>query len=89
MIEPMMTYKQWLSNGRRQFLLDHLIAAHGNQCTAAETMDVHRNTLYRMMKEENIRPVHLRAIRANIPFVETTKHAGLVRHIYREGNKNV
>jgi len=74
-----MTYHAWLHNSRRQFIINVLIVANGNQCTAAKMMGIHRNTLKRMMAEDGIDKSIVRKIRFNI--LESSKT--LSRNIYR------
>lgn len=59
----MMTYKQWVIVSKRQYILDLLREAKGNQCKAAEIAQVHRNTLKRFILESGIRKVTIRFIR--------------------------
>jgi hypothetical protein len=68
-----MTYKLWLSRSRRQFLIDTLVEAKGNQLAAAEALGVHRNTLFRMLHEDGIGPEVVRAIRRN----QATNHTAV------------
>lgn len=63
----MMTWDRYMHLARRSLTLQHLTAAKGNQLVAAETMGVHRNTLYRFMREDNITAADVRKIRAEAP----------------------
>jgi DNA-binding protein Fis len=38
----------------RQFLSEVLLVCHGNQSRAAETLDVHRNTLRRKLRQHDL-----------------------------------
>lgn len=50
-----MTYDDAYLIFLRQFLIDSLIAAHGNQCQCAADIGVHRNTLQRLIKQCGLR----------------------------------
>jgi Fis family transcriptional regulator len=55
------TYTEAVREFKRRFLLEVLIATRGNQCKAAIVLQVHRNTLSRMMTELQIDPSEVRA----------------------------
>ncbi len=55
------TYTEAVREFKRRFLLEVLIAHRGNQCKAALALQVHRNTLSRMMTELAINPSEVRA----------------------------
>jgi Fis family transcriptional regulator len=55
------TYAEAVREFKRRFLLEVLIANRGNQCKAATVLQVHRNTLSRMMTELQIQPAEVRA----------------------------
>jgi Fis family transcriptional regulator len=55
------TYAEAVREFKRRFLLEVLIANRGNQCKAAIALEVHRNTLSRMMTELQIEPSEVRA----------------------------
>jgi hypothetical protein len=58
---------RWFHTVRRQFVIDVLIENRGNQIAAAESLGIHRNTLYRIMREDQITPKMVREIRFSRP----------------------
>lgn len=58
-------YEEWFSSQRRTYLIEVLTAANFNQCQAAALMEVHRNTVKRMLLDENITPSVIREMRSN------------------------
>ena len=79
-----MLYSKWLHNTRKHFLLEAIAEAHGNRLLAAERLGIHRNTLFRMLREDGIRPSDIRAIReAQPPTPATVKHSTPSHSIYR------
>ncbi len=55
------TYAEAVREFRKRFLLEVLAAHRGNQCKAAKDLQVHRNTLSRMIAELEIDPAEVRA----------------------------
>ena len=55
------TYAEAVREFRKRFLLEVLAAHRGNQCKAAKDLQVHRNTLSRMVAELAIDPAEVRA----------------------------
>ena len=54
------TYAEAVREFKKRFLLEVLIAHRGNQCKAAKDLQVHRNTLSRMIAELAIDPSEVR-----------------------------
>ena len=54
------TYTEAVREFRKRFLLEVLTRHRGNQCKAAKDLQVHRNTLSRMIAELAIDPAELR-----------------------------
>ena len=55
------TYAEAVREFKKRFLLEVLMAHRGNQCKAAKDLQVHRNTLSRMVAELEIDPADVRA----------------------------
>ncbi len=55
------TYSEAVREFKKRFLLEVLQAHRGNQCKAAQDLQVHRNTLSRMIAELEIDPADMRA----------------------------
>ncbi len=55
------TYAEAVREFKRRFLLQVLTRHKGNQCKAAEDLQIHRNTLSRMIAELGIDPAETRA----------------------------
>ena len=55
------TYAEAVREFKKRFLLEVLTAHRGNQCKAAKDLQVHRNTLSRMVTELDIDPADVRA----------------------------
>lgn len=55
------TYAEAVREFKKRFLLEVLVAQRGNQCKAARQLQVHRNTLSRMIEEMGIDPAEVRA----------------------------
>ena len=55
------TYTEAVREFKKRFLLQVLQAHRGNQCKAAGDLQVHRNTLSRMIAELEIDPAEIRA----------------------------
>jgi Fis family transcriptional regulator len=55
------TYTEAVREFKKRFLLEVLLAHRGNQCKAAKDLQVHRNTLSRMIAELEINPAEVRA----------------------------
>ncbi len=54
------TYAEAVREFKKRFLLEVLHAHRGNQCKAAKDLQVHRNTLSRMIAELAIEPAEMR-----------------------------
>lgn len=55
------TYAEAVREFKKRFLLEVLVTHRGNQCKAAKDLQVHRNTLSRMIAELEIDPAEVRA----------------------------
>ncbi len=55
------TYGEAVREFKKRFLLQVLLEHRGNQCKAAKDLQVHRNTLSRMIAELAIDPAEVRA----------------------------
>ena len=69
------TYAEAVREFKKRFLLEVLQANRGNQCKAAKNLQVHRNTLSRMIAELEIDPAELRLgmkrpVRSERPMLE-------------------
>jgi hypothetical protein len=84
-----MTYAQWFRSVRRTFLLEVLTVAKGNQLAAAEAIGVHRNTMYRMLREDGIGPQVVREIRRQHPVLESEAYNSFSAGIYRKDSNHV
>ena len=77
------TYTEAVREFKKRFLLEVLLAHRGNQCKAAKDLQVHRNTLSRMIAELQIDPAEVRAglkrpPRSERPMLEVRRsHNGL------------
>lgn len=67
-------YEQWFSEARRAYLVEMLRRAGGNQCKAANLMQLHRNTVKRMIVENGITPTDIRAIKLSKPKTQELQH---------------
>lgn len=56
-------YEDWFHNARRRYLIAAMTECRGNRLEAARQMKVHRNTLLRMLREENITSRMIQTIR--------------------------
>lgn len=60
----MLQFEEFIAIKKREYVLDILKEAKGNQCAAAELAGIHRNTLNRMVKDSGIRSLTLKTIRS-------------------------
>lgn len=58
-----MTYKTAMLIAKRQYALDVLAQAKGNQCEAARIAGVHRNTFDRIIESTGIRKITIRMMK--------------------------
>jgi len=77
-------YEDAVSEFKRTFLREVLIANRGNQCKAAEELGMHRNTLSRAMAELGLSLQEVRAGLKRPPRSERPVHSA-VRQGYRQG----
>lgn len=85
------TYEGWFHSERRKFLLAMLELFNGNQLAVADAMQVHRNSLKRMMNEDGITKRMIRDLRESLPKFEGVNPYVPTRKIYRlnQGEHNV
>lgn len=60
----MMSFEEFIAIKKREYVLEVLAEAKGNQCAAAELAGIHRNTLKRIIVESGIRPLTVKMIRS-------------------------
>jgi DNA-binding NtrC family response regulator len=77
-------YEDAVSEFKRTFLREVLIANRGNQCKAAEELGMHRNTLSRAMAELGLSLAEVRAGLKRPPRRERPVYSA-VRQGYRQG----
>ena len=73
-------YEEAVSEFKRQYLREVLVANRGNQCKAAEELGMHRNTLSRAMAELQLDLAEIRASLKRPPRSERP-----VFSVYRQG----
>lgn len=77
----MMTYDQWAIVSKRQYVLDVLREAKGNQRKAAAIAGIHRNTLDRFIAECGIRKIAIKfmrdAARSSKQHISATENRGM------------
>ncbi len=75
-------YEEAVSEFKRQYLREVLVAHRGNQCKAAEELGMHRNTLSRAMAELGLSLTEVRAGLKRPPHSERPVYSAL-RQGYR------
>ena len=78
-------YEDAVSEFKKQYLREVLLAHRGNQCKAAEELGMHRNTLSRSMAELGLSLSEVRATLKRPPRSERPVYSAPVRQIYRQG----
>ena len=77
-------YEEAVSEFKKQYLREVLIAHRGNQCKAAEELGMHRNTLSRTMADLGLSLAEVRAGLKRPPRSERPVYSA-VRQVYRQG----
>ena len=77
-------YEEAVSEFKKQYLREVLIAHRGNQCKAAEELGMHRNTLSRTMADLGLSLAEVRAGLKRPPRSERPVYSE-VRQVYRQG----
>lgn len=77
-------YEDAVREFKKQYLREVLLAHRGNQCKAAEELQMHRNTLSRTMAELGLNLAEVRASLKRPPRSERPVYSA-VRPIYRQG----
>jgi DNA-binding NtrC family response regulator len=77
-------YDEAVSEFKKQYLREVLVANRGNQCKAADELGIHRNTLSRTMADLGLSLAEVRAGLKRPPRSERPVF-GVVRQGYRQG----